>query len=513
MLAHVLSGAVVGLDGVKITIEVDYNPRSMASFTIVGLPGTAVQESRERVRSAIRNIGCEFPMKRFTVNLAPGDMRKEGPAYDLPIAIGVLVATEQLRADQIADAMFIGELALDGKLRHICGAINLALLARQEGCRTLYVPVEDAPEAAQIDGIEVIPVPSLGHLVEHLFGMNPIPPFDRSQLHQETAIPPERVVDFAQIKGQEYVKRAMEVAAAGNHNVLLVGPPGAGKTLIARALPGILPPLAPDEALEITRIYSVADLLPSDRPLARRRPFRAPHYTISQAGLVGGGSSPRPGELTLAHRGVLYLDELVEFGHKLEVLRQPLEDKIVTISRASGSLTFPANVMLVGSMNPCPCGYYGDTLQACTCGESAVRRYQQRLSGPILDRFDIHLDIRRVDYDKLTSQQLAEPSEHVQARVTAARERQRARYGMDSAIRANSDLTATEIDQHCPITEDAAVLLQNAMRRLSLSARAYHRVLKLSRTIADLEGAEQIGLTHVAEAVQYRSRLMTATQA
>ncbi|MDW8299422.1 MAG: YifB family Mg chelatase-like AAA ATPase [Anaerolineae bacterium] len=512
MLAHVISGAIFGIDGVKITVEVDYNPRSMASFTIVGLPGTAVQESRERVRAAIKNIGCEFPMKRFTVNLAPADMRKEGPSFDLPIAIGVLVATEQLRQDQVTGAMFIGELALDGKLRHVCGVINLAILAKQEGCHTLYVPEEDAPEAAQIDGIDVIPVPSLGHLVEHLFGMRPIPPFDRSRLRQEIPAQAERAVDFAQIKGQEYVKRAMEVAAAGNHNILLVGPPGAGKTLIARALPGILPPLTPEESLEITRIYSVADLLPSDRRMARRRPFRAPHYTISQAGLVGGGSTPRPGELTLAHRGVLYLDELVEFGHKLEVLRQPLEDKIVTISRASGSLTFPANVMLVGSMNPCPCGYYGDAQQPCTCGEAAVRRYQQRLSGPILDRFDIHLDVRRVDYDKLTDARPAEPSSAIQARVTAARERQLARYRNYPHIRANSDLTASEIDQFCQLTPDAAVLLQNAMRRLNLSARAYHRVLKLSRTIADLEGVEVITLTHVAEAVQYRSRLMTALQ-
>ncbi len=447
-------------------------------------------------------------MKRYVVNLAPADIRKEGPAYDLPIAVGVLAATEQIPSESLQDALFIGELSLDGTLRHVRGALSLAYLAREQGISKLYLPESDAAEAALIDGIDIIPVPTLGHLVEHIFQLSVIPPFDRAVLKASSEKPVECLVDFQDIKGQEYIKRAMEIVAAGGHHVLMSGPPGAGKTLIARALPGILPSLTPHEALEITRIYSVADMLPSGRVLVKRRPFRSPHHTISQAGLVGGGSIPRPGELSLSHNGVIFLDELGEYGGKLEILRQPLEDKVVTISRARGSVTFPANVILVAATNPCPCGYYGDALRACTCGEAAVRRYQQRISGPMLDRFDIQLDVQRVDYDKLTDARKGEPSATIQARVEEARERQRQRYRDLPQLRANSDLGAGEIERFCVMDESAKTLLSAAMRKLQLSARAYHRVLKVSRTIADLAASEVIRTEHVAEAVQYRARTL-----
>jgi len=508
MLATVQSGAILGLDAIAVSVEVDFNPRGMTGFTIVGLPDTAVQESRERVRSALGNIKMSFPMKRYVVNLAPADIRKEGPAYDLPIAMGVLAATEQVPPECLQDALFIGELSLDGTLRHVRGALSLAYLAKEHGIGKLYLPEADAPEAALIDGIDIIPVPTLGHLIEHVYQLNVIPPFDRSGLKGPASPTLERVVDFQDIKGQEYIKRAMEIVAAGGHHVLMSGPPGAGKTLIARALPGILPSLTTQEALEITRIYSVADMLPAGRVLVKRRPFRAPHHTISQAGLVGGGTIPRPGELSLSHNGVIFLDELGEYGGKLEILRQPLEDKMVTISRARGSVTFPANVILVAATNPCPCGYYGDSVRACTCGEAAVRRYQQRISGPMLDRFDIQLDVQRVDHDKLTDAHKGESSARIQSRVEEARDRQRQRYSELPHLRSNSDLGASEIEKFCVLEDNAKTLLNTAMRKLQLSARAYHRVLKVSRTIADLSASDIIRTEHVAEAVQYRSRTL-----
>jgi magnesium chelatase family protein len=358
MLSTVYSCAVVGLEGEIVQVEVDYNPYGMPAFTVVGLPDVAVQESRERVRAAIRNSGLQFPNKRYTVNLAPASLRKEGPAYDLPMAIGVLGATDQVPLHRLTGAVFVGELSLDGSVRHIGGILPIVYRAWEEGYECIYVPEEDARQAALVPEIDVIPVRSLGHLVEHLYELQVIPPYVRREIDVSVPLNLDGLTDFADIKGQEHVKRALEVAAAGGHNVLMIGPPGVGKTLIARALPGILPTMSLDEALEVTRIYSVADLLAQDKPLMRVRPYRAPHHTISNAGLVGGGSWPRPGEVSLAHRGVLFLDELPEFGtHTLEVLRQPLEDKRVTISRAKVALTFPANFMLVAAMNPCPCGY------------------------------------------------------------------------------------------------------------------------------------------------------------
>jgi magnesium chelatase family protein len=506
VLAKVLSCAIVGLDGALVEVEVDIST-SVSSFTIVGLPDTAVQEARERVRAAVRNSGLQFPSaRRITVNLAPADLRKEGPAYDLPIAVGILIASQQVAID-VSRALFLGELSLDGALRHTHGILSMVALARELGLDAVYVPEDDAEEAALIDGVTVYPVSTLAQLAAHLQGMARIAPFDRSQ--QKPPAPPAwDGVDFSAIRGQEHVKRALEVAAAGAHNVLLVGPPGAGKTLLARSLPSILPPMTTDEALEVTKIYSVAGLLPTDHPLMSERPFRAPHHTVSHAGLVGGGRQPRPGEISLSHRGVLFLDELPEFGQNvLKVLRQPIEDRRVTISRAHGSITFPANVMLVAAMNPCPCGYFGDPVRSCTCAPSTVTKYQRRISGPLLDRIDIFIEAPRVEYDKLSAETPAEPSAAVRERVVAARQRQRERFA-GSRVSANAEMTPVEVRAYCQEFLDAPAreLVRVAMSQLALSARAFHRVLKLARTIADLAGSESIGAAHVAEALQYRQR-------
>ena len=507
MLAQILSCAVLGLDGVPVQVQVDVTSGG-PFFIVVGLPDAAVNESRERVRAAIKNSGLFFPLKRITVNLAPGDLRKEGPAYDLPIAIGLLQASDQITAD-LSDAMIIGELSLDGTVRHTNGVLSMAMQAQQAGLKRLFVPSSDAPEAALISGLDVYPIDSLFALYAHLQAMQPIAPQCTTIEFQPDAANAGGS-DFQEIRGQEHVKRALEIAAAGAHNLIMIGPPGAGKTLLARAFPSTLPQLTLNEALEVTRIYSVADMLPNEMPLMRVRPFRAPQHTISHAGLVGGGSWPRPGEISLAHRGVLFLDGLPEFdARSLEAMRQPLEgERIVSISRAQGSLTFPANFLLLAAMNPCPCGCYGHPTKECTCAPAQIVRYQKKISGPLLDRIDIHITVPPVEFEKLSGDRLGEPSATIQARVEKARAKQRERFEKAGVthLQANADMGPAEVRQFCELDEAGKQLMRAAMKQMNMSARAFHRILKLARTIADLAESEVIETHHLAEAVHYRAR-------
>lgn len=507
MLARVFSCAVIGLEGVIVEVEVDYS-NGLPAVIIVGLPDAAVQESRERVQTAVKNAGLHFPRHRIVVNLSPASIRKEGPAYDLPIALGVIILSGHLPHDVVENTLIVGELSLDGVVRHTRGILPMAATARANGYKRMFVPEADAGEAALIPDLEVFPVRTLADLYNHLSGRNLIQPYQPSS--SDALEPLYTPTDFSEIKGQDHVKRALEVAAAGGHNVLMVGSPGAGKTLLARAMPGILPEMSIEESLDVTRIYSVADQLPAGTPLIKHRPFRSPHHTISHAGLVGGGNIPKPGEISLAHRGVLFLDEFPEFGSRvLEVMRQPMEDKVVTISRAKGSLTFSANFQLIAAMNPCPCGYYGDSQKPCTCAQGVVTKYQKRISGPMLDRIDIHIEVPRVDYEKLSGDRLGESSESIRARVQAARNIQQKRFANGkSDIICNADMRVGEIRQFCKLQDEGQSLMRAAMSQMNLSARAYHRILKLARTIADLARSEEIQSAHLAEALQYRPKLM-----
>jgi magnesium chelatase family protein len=505
VLARALSGAVLGIHAYLVTVEADV-ASGIPSFNTVGLPQGAVKEGRERVIAAVQNSGHVVPPKRITINLAPADIKKDGSAFDLPIAIGILASTGQMRSrHRLKHFMLVGELGLDGGLRPVRGALPIAIAAREAGLMGLILPDENVAEAAVVEGVEVRGARTLIQVVRFLEGEGQLPQatLDREALFRTAST---YDTDFADVRGQEHVKRALEVAAAGAHNILMVGPPGSGKTMLARRIPGILPPLTLDEALETTKIHSVAGLLGPGRSLVATRPFRAPHHTISDAGLIGGGSNPRPGEVSLAHHGVLFMDELPEFRRNvLEVLRQPLEDHEVTLARAAISLTYPAKFMLAAAMNPCPCGHHGDMQHRCTCSPQSVQRYMARVSGPLLDRIDLHVEVPAVRYKDMVDGRAGEPSEAIRERVRRARQIQLERFANRPEVHANAHMTPRDLRQYCRIGEAGDALLRTAIAKLGLSARAYHRVLKIARTVADLERAAEIGTAHVSEAIQYRS--------
>ncbi len=503
MLSIVKSMSLQGLDGYLIEVQVDVSG-GLPSWDIVGLPDASVKESKERVRTAIKNSGVDLKSRKIIINLAPANTRKEGALYDLPIAIATLIAYEELNVKDIEDTVFIGELSLDGKIKKINGIFPMCLEASKLGIKKVVIPKANAKEAAIVKDIEVVGVESLEQVVNILNG-NEIP--EKVEMDYEDYFSKNLMYnfDFSDVKGQESIKRALEVAAAGGHNCLLIGSPGSGKTMMSRCLPSILPSLTFEESLEITKIHSIEGILPQDKPLITTRPFRSPHHTISGASLIGGGRIPRPGEISLAHHGVLFLDELPEFPNKvLELLRVPLEDKIININRVNASLTYPCNFMMIASMNPCPCGYYGSKDKECTCSENSINKYMGKISGPLLDRIDIHIEVEAVKYQKLDSKEKGETSEQIKIRVDKARKIQQNRYAKHG-IYSNAELTPSLIEKYCKIDEEGREILKNSFEKLGLSARAYGRILKVARTIADLDEKENIEVKHLAEAIQYRN--------
>ena len=503
MFAKVLSSAIVGLEGVLVEVETDIL-NGLPAFTIVGLPDKAVEESRERVRSALKNTGCDIPAKRITINLAPGDLPKEGSSFDLPIAVSVLVASGQLVNDQ--NALFLGELSLDGSTRHTKGVLSMVLLAKEKGIKKVFIPKENGLEAAIVAGVDIFPARSLKDIFLHLSGQKLLEKLEHLP-YEDLEEEEEYEVDLRDIKGQEFVKRALEVAVAGGHNILLKGPPGAGKTLLAKSVPSILPPLTFEEALEVTKLYSISGLL-GKKPLIKKRPFRNPHHTTSHIGLIGGSAVPKPGEISLAHRGVLFLDEFPEFPRLvLEAMRQPMEDGFVVVSRARERVIFPARFMLIAALNPCPCGYFGDKKHACSCAPAQILRYKKRVSGPILDRIDIHIDVPAVEVEKITSDEddNRESSAAVRKRIISARKKQYTRLVGKRAI-ANSDMSSRDIKELVLLSDEAKQILKQATTTLSLSARSYHKVIKVAQTIADLEEKKEVAKEHILEALQYRAK-------